>query len=79
MLRTCSKVQKDDDVTVFRTRLEGPVCEGDVARREQLLMLRAIADDLALTACGVRPFETLTMRFVDSRWVVTAEAEVRND
>jgi hypothetical protein len=78
MQRTTSRTRVSDTQVRYRTTLESDECaEGTpTARFLQFELLRTLASDPSLTACGYSDFRTLRFEFRDTRWQVVCEALV---
>ena len=66
--------------TLYRLTLESEPCVlgTQKCRFVQFELLRYIAEDPAVTACGTSDFHRMTMKHDGSHWIVEAEAIVKS-
>lgn len=76
MRRSISSVRISENQVRYRTKLEGDDCPPDTyeSRMQQSRLIEAIHDQPGLVACGVHPFQRLTIRHDGTRWIAEAEA-----
>lgn len=80
MQRTVSRIPMDDDGTVVhRTKIESPECDPgtELCNFHQRRLFQMISDRFELTSCGPAPFQKMRVYHDGSRWVLEAEATVR--
>jgi hypothetical protein len=76
--KTSTRTPLQDDKVRFRVVLEGEAYTkgSQESRVDQFRLLKMIAEDPSLTACGMGDFHKLTMTHNGTRWIVEAEAVV---
>ena len=73
MTRTQNSIRYDEGRTKYVTRIEDHVTIEEVPNRGVTFLIE-LGENLALLRCGASPFETLTLRVEDGRWIAIAEA-----
>lgn len=70
------KTPAGENITRYSVRLDSDECSKgtQLARFLQFEMLRTIATDPSITACGLNDFQTLRMYHDGSKWVIDLEA-----
>jgi hypothetical protein len=69
----------EDQVRYRVTLVSDPCSAGtQLARFLQFELLRTMATDPAVTACGMSDFQTLTMRHDGEKWVAICEATTKS-
>lgn len=80
MQRIVSRIALDDDGTVVhRTRLQTDECEPgtEICNFLQRRLFQTLSDSFELVSCGPAPFQKMKVFHDGSRWVLEAEATVR--
>jgi hypothetical protein len=80
MKRSMTKVVIQDNKTRYRVTIESDEClkGSQEARVIQFLLLRSIADEPSLTACGMSDFQRMTMTHNGEKWIVECESIEEN-
>ncbi len=73
-----SRVQVGDDLYRYRVQYESDPCSPGTqhARFFQFEMLKTIALDPQISACGLSDFQTLKMHHDGGKWIIALEATV---
>ena len=76
MRRSFTKTTLGGNETRVTVRYESERCEpGSLeARKEQIRLLRTLADSTELQNCGFHPFQKLTMKHTGESWLIELEA-----
>lgn len=76
MRRSFSKTTLGGNDVRVTVRYESEYCEPGTpeARREQMRLLRTLADSTELQICGFHPFQKMTMKHNGTVWLMELEA-----
>ncbi len=79
MKRQLSKTRYDEDKVRVRLTMETDECpkEGPLSRFIKFELLRYIAEDPQVSACGHSDFDTMNMYHDGFKWIVICEAVVQ--